>query len=108
MLIWLSHPFRLALDSSARWSEEVNWGWIPQFGIRFHLALDGLSLVLLLLTFLLGVMAVLTSWTEIRRHTGFFHFNLMWVLAGVTGVFLAVDLFLFYLFWELMLVPMYF
>ena len=86
----------------------MNWEWIPQFGIRFHLALDGLSLTLLLLTFFLGVMSVLTSWTEIRQHVGFFHFNLMWVLAGVTGVFLAVDLFLFYLFWELMLVPMYF
>jgi NADH-quinone oxidoreductase subunit M len=108
VFIWVSHPFRMTTEPSARWTEEVSWNWIPQFGIRFHLALDGLSLVLLLLTFLLGIMAVLTSWTEIRRHTGFFHFNLMWVLAGVTGVFLAVDLFLFYLFWELMLVPMYF
>jgi NADH-quinone oxidoreductase subunit M len=105
---WLTHPFQTAPSGVAQWSQEVNWEWIPQFGIRFHLALDGLSLTLLLLTFFLGVMSVLTSWTEIRQHVGFFHFNLMWVLAGVTGVFLAVDLFLFYLFWELMLVPMYF
>jgi NADH-quinone oxidoreductase subunit M len=53
-------------------------------------------------------MAVLSSWTEIRERVGFFHFNLLWVLAGITGVFLAMDLFVFYLFWELMLVPMYF
>src|SRR5438105_8511032 len=53
-------------------------------------------------------MAVLASWTEITERVGFFHFNVLWVLAGITGVFLAVDLFLFYLFWELMLVPMYF
>ena len=106
--LWLRHPFEVAAVPAARWSEEINWEWIPVFGIRFHLALDGLSLTLLLLTFFLGIMAVLTSWTEIRQHVGFFHFNLMWVLAGVTGVFLAVDLFLFYLFWELMLVPMYF
>ena len=48
------------------------------------------------------------SWTEIRKRVGFFHLNLLWILAGITGVFLALDLFLFYFFWELMLVPMYF
>ena len=52
-------------------------------------SLDGLSLLLLLLTFFLGIMSVLTSWTEIEHGVGFFHFNLMWVLAGVTGVFLS-------------------
>jgi NADH-quinone oxidoreductase subunit M len=92
----------------ARWWTEFNTDWIPSLGIRFHLALDGLSLALLLLTFFLGIMSVLASWTEIHERVGFFHFNLLWVLAGITGVFLAVDLFLFYLFWELMLVPMYF
>jgi NADH-quinone oxidoreductase subunit M len=91
-----------------RWAAELSWNWIPQWGIRFHLALDGLSLVLILLTLFLGIMAVLASWRGIQRSTGFFHFNLLCVLAGVTGVFLAVDLFLFYFFWELMLVPMYF
>ena len=94
--------------SGSRWMYEWDQAWIPQLGIRFHLAMDGLSLVLLLLTFLLGVMSVLASWTEIKDRVGFFHFNLLWVLAGITGVFLSVDLFLFYLFWELMLVPMYF
>jgi NADH-quinone oxidoreductase subunit M len=94
--------------TGVRWSAEVNAAWIPQLGIRFHLALDGLSLLMVALTFLLGVMSVLTSWREIREGVGFFHFNLMWILAGITGVFLAVDLFLFYFAWELMLVPMYF
>ena len=92
----------------ARWSQELSWDWVPQFGIRFHLALDGLGLTMLLLTLFLGIMAVLASWHGIQRSPGFFHFNVMWVLAGVTGVFLSVDLFLFYFFWELMLVPMYF
>ena len=101
--LWTGAPV-----SQSRWLYELNWDWIPQFGIRFHLALDGLSLALLLLTFFLGLMATLASWTEIQDRIGFFHFNLLWVLAGITGVFLAVDLFLFYLFWELMLVPMYF
>ena len=90
------------------WMEEMNWAWVPQFGIHFHLAMDGLSLLLITLTFFLGALSVLASWTEIQDAVGFFHFNLMWILAGITAVFLAVDLFLFYFAWELMLVPMYF
>jgi NADH-quinone oxidoreductase subunit M len=89
------------------WIDELAISWIPQFGIRFHLAIDGLSLVLVLLTLVLGIMAVAASWSEIHERVGFFHFNLLWVLAGILGVFLALDLFLFYFFWELMLVPMY-
>src|SRR5690606_26657312 len=88
--------------------EEFQVDWIPRFGISFHLGLDGLSLLMLLLTGLLGVMAVLCSWREIQRHVGFFHLNLLWNLGGVIGVFLALDLFLFFFFWEMMLVPMYF
>ena len=91
-----------------KWLEELDWKWIPRFGVHFHLALDGLSLLLLLLTFVLGIVSVLASWKEIGEGVGFFHFNLLWVLAGIVGVFLAVDLFLFYFAWELMLVPMYF
>ena len=64
--------------------------------------------MLLALTFFLGVLSVLCSWTEITESVGFFHLNLLWILAGITGVFLALDLFLFYFAWELMLVPMYF
>lgn len=90
------------------WLAQLNVPWIPAFGIRFHLAVDGLSLPLLALTVLLGIMAVVASWLEIRERVGFFYFNLLWTLAGVAGVFLAVDLFLFFFFWELMLVPMYF
>jgi NADH-quinone oxidoreductase subunit M len=70
--------------------------------------LDGLSLLMIILTFFLGAIAVLISWKEINYRVGFFHFNLLWVLAGITGVFLTMDLFLFYFFWEVMLIPMYF
>jgi NADH-quinone oxidoreductase subunit M len=95
-------------SAQQKWIEEVDWNWIPSFGIHFHLAVDGLSLLMLALTFFLGIVSVLASWTEIRERVGFFHFNLLWVLTGVAGVFLAVDLFLFYFAWELMLIPMYF
>ncbi|HYG04053.1 MAG TPA: NADH-quinone oxidoreductase subunit M [Chryseosolibacter sp.] len=90
------------------WLEEFSQPWIPTFGISFHLSIDGLSAILLMLTFFLGVMAVLISWKEIDSRIGFYHFNLLWVLAGITGVFLTMDLFLFYFFWEVMLIPMYF
>jgi NADH-quinone oxidoreductase subunit M len=90
------------------WLETYSVTWIPEFGVSFSLALDGLSLLMLLLSFFLGVMAVLISWTEINDRVGFFHFNLLWVLAGICGVFLTMDLFLLYFFWEVMLIPMYF
>ena len=95
-------------SATGPWLDEVDVNWVPSFGIHFHLAVDGLSLLMLFLTFFLGIISVLTSWTEIAEKVGFFHFNVMWVLAGISGVFLAVDLFLFYFAWELMLVPMYF
>ena len=90
-----------------RWLLESQETWIPRWGIHLHLGIDGLSLVLILLTGLLGLVAVVSSWTEIKERVGFFHCNLLVVLSGVIGVFLALDLFLFFLLWELMLVPMY-
>lgn len=90
------------------WLMELRWDWIPQLGVSFHLALDGLSLLLVALTFFLGILSVAASWTEVRERVGFFHLNLLWSLAGIVGVFTALDLFLFFFFWEMMLVPMYF
>jgi NADH-quinone oxidoreductase subunit M len=108
LVIWLRHYGQFRLLSQSNWIEQLDWAWIPRFGIHFHLALDGLSLLLLMLTFFLGIVSVLVSWTEIQQGIGFFHLNMLWVLAGIAGVFLALDLFLFYFAWELMLVPMYF
>lgn len=105
--LWLAVPAQSSLESGA-WLIEVNKPWIPQLGISLHLAMDGLSLVLVALTLFLGIISVICSWTEIRERVGFFHMNLLWILAGILGVFMAVDLFLFYFFWELMLIPMYF
>ncbi|HYX09241.1 MAG TPA: NADH-quinone oxidoreductase subunit M [Bacteroidales bacterium] len=90
------------------WQQEVNLEWIPQLGIGFHLALDGLSFVMVLITFFIGLLTVLATWKNKYQRQGFFNFNFMLVLTGLTGVFLAVDMFLFYFFWELMLIPMYF
>jgi NADH-quinone oxidoreductase subunit M len=90
------------------WLVDITWEWIPQLGINIHLAMDGLSLLMVLLTLFLGMISVACSWTEIQERVGFFHGNLLWTLSGIMGVFLALDLILLYLFWELMLVPMYF
>lgn len=95
-------------DTGGMWMIEFKTTWIPLFGIEMHLALDGISLLMLLLTFFIGLLAVLVSWKEITKNPGFYHFNLMFILSGITGVFLSMDLFLFYFFWEVMLIPMYF
>jgi NADH-quinone oxidoreductase subunit M len=95
-------------DSSATWLVDLQTDWLPRFGISFHLAADGLTVLLLLLTGFLGVIAIGSAWGEITERTGFFYFNLLWTLAGVLGVFTALDLFLFFFFWEVMLIPMYF
>ncbi len=110
LLIYLFGDPSLSLTGTGdpSWIMETNWQWIPRFGISFHLAMDGLSLLLVFLTLFLGFMAVGCSWNEITERVGFFHFNLMWTLAGVVGVFLALDLFLFFFFWEVMIIPMFF
>ena len=95
-------------STDAAWSVVLNAQWIPRFGISFHLAVDGLSILMLLLTGFLGIVAVGSAWDEIKERSGFFYFNLLWTLAGVVGVFTALDLFLFFFFWEVMLIPMYF
>ncbi|OYT95522.1 MAG: NADH-quinone oxidoreductase subunit M [Pseudomonas sp. PGPPP3] len=108
--LWSTGDFQLAPHPGADpvWTLEFKHVWIERFGINLHLAMDGLSLLMILLTGLLGVLSVLCSWSEIQKNVGFFHLNLMWILGGVIGVFLALDLFLFFFFWEMMLVPMYF
>lgn len=106
--IWAQNYHQINLVPHSVWFEQVNWNWIPSWGIHFHLAMDGLSLLLVLLTCVLGIISVLASWREIQAGVGFFHLNLLWVLAGIVGVFLALDLFLFYFAWELMLIPMFF
>lgn len=108
LVLWVQYFDKVSLNSNSLWLAEIDREWIPQLGINFHLSMDGLSLLLVALALFLGIMSVVSSWAEIKERAGFFHFNLMWSLAGILGVFLAIDLFLFYFFWELMLVPMYF
>lgn len=105
---WISVYNQVEITPKQTWLLDIQKQWIPQFGITFHFAIDGLSLLMAVLTLFLGALAVLVSWKEIDKRVGFFHFNMLWLLAGILGVFLSVDMFLFYCFWEIMLVPMYF
>jgi NADH-quinone oxidoreductase subunit M len=84
----------------------LSWDWFARFNIYFALLYDGLALLLVVMTLALAILAVTVSWREIEQQRGFFHFNLMFSVAGIIGVFLAADLFLFFLFWEVMLLPM--
>jgi len=82
--------------------------WIPQPPIHYHLGVDGLSLFLVLLTTLLTPISVLCSWKSIDQRVKGFFISLLVLETGVIGVFVSLDLFLFFLFWEVMLIPMYF
>ena len=101
-------PELAPLGAPFYWLQVLEAEWIPRFGISFLLAMDGLSQLMVGLTLFLGFVAVISSWDEIDHRPGFFQFNLLWTLAGVVGVFVALDLFLFFVFWEVMLIPMYF
>ncbi len=90
-------PFRLV--------ESVEW--IKPFGIRYHVGVDGISLMLVLLTTFLGPITVLCSWTAIEKRVKEFYAALLILQCAVIGVFCAMDLVLFYVFWEVMLVPMF-
>ncbi len=106
--VWVNNGATFSLEQGASWLADVQYAWIPYFNINFHLAMDGISLVMTTLVFFLGIISVLVSWKSVEKHVGFFHFNVLWLLAGITGVFIAMDMMLFYFFWEIMLVPMYF
>lgn len=106
--IWRGNTGGIEITGSGRWIAMLDVPWIPQLGISLRLGLDGLSFLLVFLTIVLGIASVIASWSEITERVGFFHFNLLWTIAGTISVFLALDLFLFFFSWELMLVPMYF
>lgn len=108
LVMWSQGDYAFPVGKESEWTSEFIVSWIPRFGISFHLALDGLSILMVVLTALLGLLAVLCSWQEQHRNLGLFHLNMMWMCAGVIGVFTAIDLFLFFFFWEMMLLPMYF
>ena len=84
-----------------------NVAWIPSFGIDYYMGVDGISLPLIILTSFISVLAMGASWS-IKKHVKAYCILFLLLETGMLGVFLALDFFLFYIFWEVMLLPMYF
>ena len=82
--------------------------WVPSFGIEYFLGLDGISLMLLVLTGFLTPLALLCSWDSVEEHVKAFSVLLLALETAMMGVFVSLDLFLFYVFWDAVLIPMYF
>ena len=92
----------------AAWQAVFDVPWIPAWGVRFALGIDGIAMMMILLTTFIMVLAVAGSWTGVRTRTHGYYALMLLLTAGMLGVFMSLDLFLFYVMWEVMLVPMYF
>ncbi|VFP79124.1 complex I subunit 4 family protein [Buchnera aphidicola] len=82
--------------------------WIPRYGISFYLGVDKLSLLMIFLTSLIGMCSVSCEWNVLNKDIGLFYCYLQFVVLGMFGIFLSLDMLLFFFFWEMILIPMYF
>jgi NADH-quinone oxidoreductase subunit M len=103
LLLWMRFD-----PSSADFQFVERYRWIPAFGIDYFVGVDGISLFLIVLTGFLTPLALLSSWQSIHTRVKAFAMFMLVLEAAMIGVFLALDLFLFYVFWDAMLIPMYF
>jgi NADH-quinone oxidoreductase subunit M len=94
--------------ASAAFQFEERHAWMPAFGIQYYLGVDGISLLLVVLTAFLTPLALLSSWDSVHKNVKVFSFFLLALETAMLGVFVSLDLFLFYIFWDAMLIPMYF
>jgi NADH-quinone oxidoreductase subunit M len=102
-LLWWFQP-----DAPQKYQFVESYDWIPSIGAKYTLGLDGISLLLVLLTVLLGAISILSAWGAIQTRRKEFYILFLILQTGMLGVFLSLDFFLFYVFWEITLVPMYF
>jgi NADH-quinone oxidoreductase subunit M len=103
--LWLWRGFD---PGGAEFQFVERYSWIPAFGIDYYLGIDGISLMLILLTTFLTPLALLSSWGSIERKVKEFSLFMLLLETAMLGVFAALDLFLFYIFWDIVLIPMYF
>jgi NADH-quinone oxidoreductase subunit M len=105
----LSLPLYLGFDGeSADFQFEEQRAWMPTLGVSYHVGIDGISVLLVLLTTFLTPLALASAWHAIEDRLKEFVITLLVLETGMLGVFVSLDLFLFYVFWEAMLIPMYF
>jgi len=103
-----AHTAQTTGGAALQFAYEENYSLVEAFGIRYHLGLDGISGLLVMLNGVLGFIAILSSWTAVTERVKGFHIALLTLMAAITGVFASLDLFVFYIFWEAVLIPMYF
>jgi NADH-quinone oxidoreductase subunit M len=106
ILLFFINNTLLSTQDFSQFEPMIRVAWISRFNIEFALGLDNLSIILVILTLFLALICILVSWHEIKTKTGFYYFNLLASIAGIIGVFTAIDMFLFFFFWEVMLLPM--
>src|SRR5580698_6207785 len=104
----VSIPLVLQFDPGKDFQFEEKAAWIPTLGASYHLGVDGLSMMLVMLTTLIGFIAVLSSWNAIHDRLKEYYAFFLVLQTGMLGVFMALDFLLFFIFWETVLVPMYF
>jgi NADH-quinone oxidoreductase subunit M len=105
----VSLPLLLGFDRNKPGFQFIeDHSWIPSIGVRYQMGIDGMALLLIILTTLLGSIATLCSWNYIKQREKEYYLFLLFLQTGMLGVFVSLDFFLFYVFWEVMLVPMYF
>jgi NADH-quinone oxidoreductase subunit M len=105
LTVWVTASFDQARGAVMQFTENIPW--VPQVGINYHLGVDGISITMLFLSALLGLIAIVASWNVKDRAKMYFAMLLL-LQVGMNGVFVALDFVLFYVFWELVLVPMFF
>ena len=86
----------------------VSYEWVPSFGAGYTVGIDGISLMLIMIATLLTPIALIVSWNSVEKNIKSFNIMMLLLEMGMLGVFCALDLFLFYVFWEIILIPMYF
>src|SRR5882724_5152116 len=104
----VSLPLVFQFDRAKDFQFEEHASWIPSIGASYHLGIDGLSLLLVILTTLLGFVAILSSWNAINERLKEYYAFFLLQQVGMLGVFMSLDFLLFFVFWETVLVPMYF
>ncbi len=105
----LSVQLFLAFDATRTGFQFVEHAqWIPAYGVNYFVGIDGISLLLVVMTAFLMPVVLIASWTDVSRSVGSYVFFMLFLETGMIGTFVALNVFQFYLFWELMLIPMYF
>jgi NADH-quinone oxidoreductase subunit M len=106
--LYLWFNFDAKATGDAMWQFHERYAWIPSLGVKYDFGIDGIALLLVMLTTFMGIVGIVCSYSAIQHRQKEYYVLLLLLQTGMIGTFCALDFFLFYVFWEIMLVPMYF